>query len=628
MRRCSVCGAKLSKGERFCTNCGHKFTPASHCSTCDTRLPKGAKYCIVCGKQAEVETYAREKASPNHFKRVHYILGAVIAGLAICLIGWLFILMPSGSFKKENSIVTNKEETSTKELQTNELYSYLLTSITTYDSNGDVIPSEESFSREYDEDGRIVRETGYDSGQGILYASNYVFLYDDFGRLESVTLFYLGVDGVPTHYRRSDIYGRTTADVYYTDTGEVEPNRSHIYNYCGTFKDPLVMDGSTDFPACAKVDDTICGVSKVPIDSYYVQESRSSVTLTPYERAYDTSGKIIDADSDDPKVAQTNVQQSFGYDASGKAVTRIEESQTEGRRVVNVYDINSDNLLKTTAYHAMSDIEISSYEYSYDNKNQIIKKSFTVAAEEQGMFDMDSGYHTGYYSYKYDKNGNLTQQRLVRTSGKAGITTYWQYSFDRLYDKNNNLIQQTVYPYDESTKTIDTWEFDKNSVLLSTSHFYFEGVCKSTDYEYDENGEMKSITCSYSDQENGIELIVQERTEYSTSATGNIIVKKGTYNETGELNEIETWEYDRSGRILYYALESAVEKTVTNYFYQSTYSQDGKILRENIIRNGELLSYTSYLYDSDGYLIKKTGYSGENEITGYTQYGYSYVPIR
>lgn len=48
---CKKCGQILSKGAKFCFNCGEKIKNDTICPDCGTVLPEGAKFCFICGKK-------------------------------------------------------------------------------------------------------------------------------------------------------------------------------------------------------------------------------------------------------------------------------------------------------------------------------------------------------------------------------------------------------------------------------------------------------------------------------------------------------------------------------------------------------------------------------------------------
>lgn len=47
---CAACGA-VSRGTKFCLECGKPFQPKSACSQCGAQLQSGIKFCPQCGRK-------------------------------------------------------------------------------------------------------------------------------------------------------------------------------------------------------------------------------------------------------------------------------------------------------------------------------------------------------------------------------------------------------------------------------------------------------------------------------------------------------------------------------------------------------------------------------------------------
>jgi rRNA maturation endonuclease Nob1 len=50
---CPSCGASVSKGGKFCPDCGAALSAEKHCTDCGTKMPAAAKFCPDCGAKQE-----------------------------------------------------------------------------------------------------------------------------------------------------------------------------------------------------------------------------------------------------------------------------------------------------------------------------------------------------------------------------------------------------------------------------------------------------------------------------------------------------------------------------------------------------------------------------------------------
>ena len=49
--RCGRCGARINKGDSFCTHCGNILVNDLKCSSCGAQINPGDVFCINCGKK-------------------------------------------------------------------------------------------------------------------------------------------------------------------------------------------------------------------------------------------------------------------------------------------------------------------------------------------------------------------------------------------------------------------------------------------------------------------------------------------------------------------------------------------------------------------------------------------------
>ena len=137
--------------------------------------------------------------------------------------------------------------------------------------------------------------------------------------------------------------------------------------------------------------------------------------------------------------------------------------ETNGNLVINYeYDAN-DNLIKESdntgavysyEYNMLggktkeTDANGNETEYIYDSLNRLIQKNIP--------FDKETG-EKSVVKYKYDNNGNITEER-IKTKNSAGGDT--ERITKREYNKRNRVVKETQAGNDEKEE-YTLYEYDK-----------------------------------------------------------------------------------------------------------------------------------------------------------------------
>ena len=130
------------------------------------------------------------------------------------------------------------------------------------------------------------------------------------------------------------------------------------------------------------------------------------------------------------------------------------------------YDYNSDGQLIKTTYKPVIGIPQSS-EFKYNNDNKISKEILKWGDIE-----------TGYFSYVYDDNGNLSEEYLYSVvSGVAELSVSKEYEYDNetnplksvshtmvpgVYTNTNNIVKETYTMYARSGEGADNVQITEN----------------------------------------------------------------------------------------------------------------------------------------------------------------------
>lgn len=152
--------------------------------------------------------------------------------------------------------------------------------------------------------------------------------------------------------------------------------------------------------------------------------------------------------------------------------------------------------------------------------------------------------------YGYDDKGNLISEKIKEPDGSKSTSK-------RTY-KNDVLVLKTDYEYDASRKieTTDTSEYGdegypahklqtyKFSDGTSQSHevWYLRGRLVQKSVDIDRDGIVEQMDCTYDDQD-------QMLTRISTSTDGSTGQEEWQYDESGEMSQYQSSEYDAARQI-------------------------------------------------------------------------------
>ncbi len=187
--------------------------------------------------------------------------------------------------------------------------------------------------------------------------------------------------------------------------------------------------------------------------------------------------------------------------------------------VVNtyIYEYDYDNLLqKETKYIATSNLDkIFVYEYDKNSRNVSVLKAYTPwetldyydefsyknnLLTKQETFD-NEGNLAYYYTFKYDKNGNMTTEKWHTPNNGINKKEF-------TYNDKNQLIEK-IETNESKSKT--TWKFacDEHGNVIEEISIFADGstIKRNIEYTYD----SKKNWISKSVFENGEPLFLTER---------------------------------------------------------------------------------------------------------------------
>lgn len=207
---------------------------------------------------------------------------------------------------------------------------------------------------------------------------------------------------------------------------------------------------------------------------------------------------------------------------------------------------------------------------------------YTVYDEHDNMIALISGNSADYYTYEYDKDGNITKRYdssantfnefeykdglvvKMRYTGRDGKTSDENYE----YDEHGTVIKTTHYVavLDDTTVNETKPEYDAQGRLVRKTDYYSDGSVFSVDeYEYNDKGEIVKETSTgdsfkyvkeYVRDERGNVLSKHQkevkndgtvtdetRTEYEYNSDNKKISEKKFTIENGKETPKTSWEY-------------------------------------------------------------------------------------
>jgi hypothetical protein len=251
----------------------------------------------------------------------------------------------------------------------------------------------------------------------------------------------------------------------------------------------------------------------------------------------------------------------------------------------------------------------------YDAKGNLINQT-----------DAKIGSFTTEFTYQYDVKGNNTQV-VTRQNGQFRNVTLKQYSAQGKLiaetlsnDENAKSINQNIaFTNNVSEKTIagqkgkERSTFDDNGNLIKHEVLDENGAIKSSVTNELNSAGKPLKTTNY----NAFDKLTTE-VIYEYDSKGNILKDKMLRN--GNLYNQTTFEYNSANKLTKKTRLNAAGKV--EYFYTYEYDSQGRLAKSSYYYNDQVVNYTSYIYDSQGNKTKEEYYNNENSLMGYKEWEY------
>ena len=245
---------------------------------------------------------------------------------------------------------------------------------------------------------------------------------------------------------------------------------------------------------------------------------------------------------------------------------------------------------KDSIFSQWSEIPYFEIEYLFDSKGNIVKEHQQVKGQT------DSLYYISERKYLYNEKGRLMQKIF-----KEG-------DFPQKDNNQYKYIYYTNYIYDDKNRLIE--EEECASDLLKGEKVI---------YTYDEYGNIIE-KISFNDRN---KFFYKEMYEYNTENLKISYKKEYVIDKYKDIKKENTWKYDKSGNVI----EEYIYELSTTQYEEGTliynnairyyrYDTNGKLIEirdkylssDSIIAQGAREGHTSYVYNSKGNLLSKTGF--------------------
>ncbi|SFQ19233.1 YD repeat-containing protein, partial [Variovorax sp. PDC80] len=348
---------------------------------------------------------------------------------------------------------------------------------------------------------------------------------------------------------------------------------------------------------------------------------------------YDRRGLKTSSTADATGASAARVSRSIGYDAFGRAITRVDGNGNATSiaydrlgRVVTTTDATGAK--RVTTYDAFDRVltqrdalnNTTTYAYNLANRSVTVTTpegvGVTTVHNRQGQTLSVKDGRGNTTSYVYDKSGNLLQTQAPESVGTS--TTYDKTGLKLSTTDARGTV--TSYAYDAAdrllTRTVDaaglalvtTYKYDTSGQQISVT----DPGGTVTSYRYDLDGQLLQETV---DPSNGAYVGLNLQTTYTYDTDGT------TLSVQGPDGRLTRYTYDGAGR----RIKEQIDPLGLNLTRSYDYDGEGNVVRA-IDGNGNA---TLYVYDKANRKVftidamgsvRQTSYDDEGRVSTETSY--------
>ena len=276
-------------------------------------------------------------------------------------------------------------------------------------------------------------------------------------------------------------------------------------------------------------------------------------------------------DSADPRAAE--MLEKFVFVPTQSAV----QHPVSGRDTVTTYtyDERGNLLAEETTGNSDWATPLETYTaYTYDPQDRVVSRSYRNDNIRYLEFYTyyDNGEILSYIHTSLDENGDNVDSR---SSG-----------YNRIFDQRGNVVKEEHFDiYDAACNYTLTFTYDEQDRILTRTYTDYGGIAETRTYDYDGEGNYHYT------------YIGGTYTQTSWyDKDGRFLKSETTDHATGEVVELSEYRFDDRGNEIYYRSRHFGDET----FRSQTYNKQGKLLKSETTKNGEIYARSTRTYDQNG----------------------------
>ena len=223
---------------------------------------------------------------------------------------------------------------------------------------------------------------------------------------------------------------------------------------------------------------------------------------------------------------------------------------------------------------------------------------------------VENKYQVSYL--EMDERGNIVEDKVF--DSEENIENF----IKRIFNEDNKLVEESFFDdFDDQAYEIRQFVYDEKGVLSSEKINYMEDS-EELHYIYSSEGKLLQKTATYSDGTSYVENEYEWENDNLIKLVENeeddlVLMKKMTYNEQGQLVELETIEYlskDSNTEKYEYDGDKLTKQSIFNYkgdlmtTVKNRY--EGDLLTEKTMENSVHFFKHLYKYDEQGRKIQES----------------------